>query len=72
MQESTNLLRFDEANSDESDKVRFEGRLKLLSRGGVGYSSSPVSSELEEDVSDGVGEVLRDLCECGGATALLP
>ena len=58
--QEANLLRFDEGGSDESDDARFGDLLKSLSSGEVGYDSSS-SSGLEENVSDGVGEMLRVL-----------
>jgi len=54
-------LRFGDGKSDESENVRFNGRVKLPSNDETGHGSSSVSSEPEEKVSDGVGEILRSL-----------
>ena len=61
-----NLLRFGDGKSDESESVRLGGRVKLPSNDATGYSSSSVSSEPEENVREGVGEILRSLFLFGG------
>ena len=70
-----NLLRFSDGELDESENIRFDGRVKLPSGDRTGHSSSPVSSGPEENVSDGVGERLRNLLregEEGDTRASLP
>ena len=47
--------------SGQSGDALFEGRLRVSSGGGIGHCSSSLSSEPEENVSDGVGETLRNL-----------
>lgn len=61
MARSTNRRRFGEGESWVSGDALFKGRVKVASEEGGGYRSSSESSELEENVRDGVGEMLRGL-----------
>lgn len=66
---STNLLRF---RVGESKHTVSKGRFGVGLGGGVRCRSSSLSSELDENVSDGVGEMLRNLFGEGDAVSPSP